>query len=190
MSAGSSCPSYLPPSSIAFCAACAKVRLRPPADTRSLATSYDPALPPSVLAAISWSFFFASVDAACAARVIAWVVWLPPCPQVFGTFFDVLPHVTSHFSQGTPSTSATTRCTSKTDSVPRLPMPDWIIRRPSGLMTRSPSNPIDPAEYALTATPTPRTFEPLRCPLRAFRSSHLNRSAPLSSACLRKALVV
>jgi hypothetical protein len=29
-------------------------------------------------------------------------------------------------------------------------------------MTRRPSKPIDPAEYALTATPTPRTFEPTR----------------------------
>jgi hypothetical protein len=57
-------------------------------------------------------------------------------------------------------------------------------------MTRSPSNPIDPAEYALTATPMPRTFEPRRCPLRAFRSCQLNSSAPLSSAFLRNALVV
>ena len=27
-------------------------------------------------------------------------------------------------------------------------------------MISRPSNPIEPAEYALTATPTPRTFEP------------------------------
>ena len=39
MSSGSSWPSYLPPSSIAFCAACASVMLPPPLpETRSLAT--------------------------------------------------------------------------------------------------------------------------------------------------------
>ena len=61
-----------------------------------------------------------------AARVIAWVVWLPPETQVHGRFFAVLPQVISHFSQGTPRISAATRWTSLTDSVPRLPMPDWM----------------------------------------------------------------
>ena len=70
--------------------------LRPPPETRSLATRYDSGVPPSVFAAISCSFFLASLAAACAARVIACVVWLPPCPQVFGRYFDVLPQVTSH----------------------------------------------------------------------------------------------
>ena len=44
--------------------------------------------PPS-LAAISCSFFFASLAAASAARVIVCIVSLPPCPQVFGTYFDL-----------------------------------------------------------------------------------------------------
>ena len=68
----------------------------------------------------------ASAATAYAARVIAWVVWLPPEGHVHGRFFDVLPQVMSHFSQGTPISSATTRCTSVQDSVPRLPMPDWM----------------------------------------------------------------
>ena len=63
---------------------------------------------------------------ACAARVIAWVVWLPPETQVHGRFLAELPQVISHFSHGTPSISAVTRWTSCTDSVPRLPMPDWM----------------------------------------------------------------
>ena len=46
---------------------------------------------------------------ACAARVIAWVVWLPPDTQVQGRSFAVLPQTMSHFSQGTPSISALTR---------------------------------------------------------------------------------
>ena len=43
--------------------------------------------------------------------------------------------------------------------------------------------------YVLTATPTPRTLLPSRLPLCALRSSHLNSSAPLSSASLTNALV-
>src|SRR5437773_770658 len=39
--------------------------LRPPLDTRSPATWHDSALPPRTLAAISCSFFFASLAAAC-----------------------------------------------------------------------------------------------------------------------------
>jgi hypothetical protein len=108
---------------------------------------------------------------------------------VDGRFLAVLPQVTSHFSHGMPTSSAEMRWQSNTDSVPRLPMPDWMLMRPSGLITIRPSKPMDPAEYALTATPTPRTLDPLRWPLRAFRSSHRNNSAPLSSACFRKALV-
>ena len=56
--------------------------------------------------------------------VIAWIVWLPPEMHVHGRFLAVFPHVMSHFSHGTSSTSATTRCTSMTEWVPRLPMPD------------------------------------------------------------------
>src|SRR5215469_11637520 len=125
-SSGSSCPSYFPPNCIACCAACASVMPLPPPlrYTRSFATSYCSGLPPRVLAAISCSFALPSIAAAYAARVIACVVWLPPDTQVHGRFFDVLPQVTSHFSQGTPRTSATTRCTSRRDSVPRFPTPD------------------------------------------------------------------
>src|SRR2546425_7986729 len=182
-------PSYFPPSSIAFCAACASVMLRPPLDTRSFATWYDSGLPPSVRAAISCSFFFASIAAACAARVIACAVCDPPETHVQGRYFDVFPHVTSHFSHGTSRTSADTRCTSVIDSVPRFPIPDWMYRRPSGLITKSPSYPLDPAKKGLVATPMPRALEPIRLPLRAFRSSHRNCSAPLSSASLTNALV-
>src|SRR5438552_704825 len=39
------------------------------------------------------------------------------------------------------------------------------------------------------ATPMPRTFDPWRLPARAFRSSHLNSSAPRSRACFTNALV-
>ena len=68
-------------------------------------------------------------------------------------------------------------------------MPVWMYIRPSGLMTKRPSKPTEPALYALIATPLPRTFEPSRCPLRALRSSHLKICAPLSSASLTKQLV-
>ena len=40
----------------------------------------------------------------------------PPEGHVHGKFFDVLPQVSSHFSHGTPRSSATTRCTSVQDS--------------------------------------------------------------------------
>ena len=68
-------------------------------------------------------------------------------------------------------------------------MPDWMYILPSGLMTNRPSNPVEPATNVLTATPTPRTFEPTRWPDCAFRSSHWNISAPLSSASFTNALV-
>ena len=47
------------------------------------------------MAAISCSFFFASIPAAWAARVIAWIVWLPPLGHVHGRFFDVSPKAIS-----------------------------------------------------------------------------------------------
>jgi hypothetical protein len=133
----------------------------------------------------------ASVAAACAARVCACVVWLPPETQDQGRFLLVLPHVSSHFSHGMPTISAATRCVSLIDSVPRLPMPDWMYIRPSGLITKRPSKPTEPATNVLTATPTPRTFVPWRFPIPvvAFRSSHLKSSPPRSSASLMKALV-
>src|SRR5215469_3443911 len=119
---------------------------------------------------------------------MACVVWLPPETQVQGRFFDVLPQVTSHFSQGTPRTSATTRCTSRRDSVPKFPMPDWTAMRPSGLMTNRPSYPIDPPTKQLEETPTPRALVPLRFG-RAIRSFHWNCSAPRSNASFKNALV-
>src|SRR5262245_14354649 len=128
--------------------------------------------------------FTALVPTACAARVMACVVWLPPDEQVHGRFLLVFPHTTSHCSHGTPINSAATRCTSLIACVPRLPMPDCICTRPSGLMMSNPSKPTDPAEYVLIATPAPRTFEPFRCPLRAIFSCQLKISAPLSSAFL------
>ena len=100
-----------------------------------------------------------------------------------------LPRRATTFSQGTPIISAATRWTSKTDSVPRLPTPDWMYILPSGLMTNNPSKPTDPATKLLTATPTPRTFEPTRWPDRALRSSQPNTSLPRSSACLMNELV-
>src|ERR1700680_2940925 len=92
---------------------------------------------------------------------MACVVWLPPDGQVHGRFFPVCPQVISHFSQGMPRISAVTRWQSLTDSVPRLPMPDWMYTLPSGLITKRPSNPIEPPTKQLVATPIPRTFVPL-----------------------------
>ena len=84
-----------------------------------------------------------------------------------------------------------TRCTSNTECVPRLPMPDWNWTRPSGLMMNRPSKPIEPPAYGLTATPMPRALVPCVVLPRsaAFFSSHLNSSRPLSSASLTNALV-
>src|SRR4029453_5909244 len=120
---------------------------------------------------------------------MAWVVWLPPETQDHGRFLLVSPQVTSHFSHGIPIISAATRLVSLYDSVPRLPTPVWMYILPSGLMTKSPSKPVDPATNVLIATPTPRTFDPLRLPFCAWRASQLNISAPLSSASLMNALV-
>src|ERR1700689_1262736 len=119
---------------------------------------------------------------------MACVVWLPPDGQVQGRLRPVWPQVISHLSHGTPSTSAVTRWQSLTDSVPRLPMPDWIYSFPSGLMTNSPSNPTEPPTKQLVATPIPRALVPLRLGC-AFRSSHRNASWPLSRASLINALV-
>ena len=112
---------------MAFCAACASVMLPPGPETRSLATVYCSGLPPCTFAAISCSFLIASVAAACAARVCACVVWLPPETQLHGRFLPVWPQVRSTFSHGMPTISADTRWQSLIDSVPRLPMPDWIV---------------------------------------------------------------
>src|SRR5919197_483527 len=77
---------------------------------------------------------------------------LPPDTQLHGRFCPVLPHVTTTFSHGTPSMSAATRCVSVNDSVPRLPIPDWMYIRPSGLTTKRPSNPTDPETNTLDET--------------------------------------
>ena len=50
---------------------------------RSPDSRYAAGAPPSRLAAISCALAIASEAAACAARVIAWVVWLPPETQVY-----------------------------------------------------------------------------------------------------------
>ena len=68
-------------------------------------------------------------------------------------------------------------------------MPWWMYILPSGLMTNSPSTPIDPAVNVLWLTATPVTLVPLRWPLRCLRSSQLKSSAPRSSASLMYALV-
>ena len=99
---------------MAFCAACANVMLRPPpSDTRSfghlviLRRCRRASSPRSPAASC-----FASMPAACAARVIACVVWLPPWPQVFGRFFDgVAPRDVALSPSGMPSISAATRWT-------------------------------------------------------------------------------
>ena len=131
----------------------------------------------------------ASDAAACAARVIACVVWLPPDTQVHGRCCEVSPQAMTTSSHGMPSISAAGRWTSNTDSVPRLPTPDCTYSLPSGLIINSPSKPTEPATNVLTATPTPRTVDPVRLPDRARRSSQPNSSAPRSSASFTKALV-
>src|SRR5207237_10565571 len=109
--------------------------------------------------------------------------WLPPETPLHGRFCPVLPHVTTTFSHGTPSISAATRCVSLNDSVPRLPMPDWIYILPSGLITNSPSKPTQPETNTLDETPYPRTSASWRLPPCSLRSTQRNRSAPRSSAC-------
>src|SRR5262245_43864876 len=108
-----------------------------------------------------------SLAAAWAARDIACGLWLSPETHEHGRFLLVSPLVTSHFSHGIPIISAATRLVSANDSVPRLPTPVWMYIFPSGLMTKRPSNPTDPATNVLIATPTPRTFDPLRLPFWA-----------------------
>src|ERR1700735_4264614 len=119
---------------------------------------------------------------------MACVVWLPPDGQLHGRLRPVWPQVISHLSQGTPRISAVTRWQSLTDSVPRLPIPDWMYSFPSGLMTNNPSNPTEPPTKQLVATPMPRALVPLRLGW-ALRSSQRNASCPLSSASLINALV-
>ena len=62
---------------------------------------------------------------------------------------------------------------------------EMLSWRPSGVIRTSPSKPLDPAVWKAWPTPTPRTFEPSRWPLRARRSSHPNCSEPMSSASRR-----
>ena len=58
-----------------------------------------------------------------------------------------------------------------------------------GMSMVTNTNPTEPAMYALTATPIPRAFEPVRSLERALRCSHSKSSAPRSSASFMKALV-
>ncbi len=101
----------------------------------------------------------------------------------------VLPQVISHFSQGMPRISAVTRWQSLTDSVPRLPMPDWMYSLPSGLMTNSPSKPTEPPTKQLVATPMPRSLRAAALGLRLSLLPVGTPHAPLSSASLINALV-
>ena len=66
------------------------------------------------------------------ALVIACVVWLPTDMHDHGTFFAVLPQLTTTLSHGTARTSAATRARSMHEWVPRLPTPDWTYSFPSG----------------------------------------------------------
>ena len=69
-------------------------------------------------------------------------------------------------------------------------MPDWMYSWPSGLMTNRPSKPIEPALYVLDRDADAAHLRCRRaCRCCALRSSHLNSSAPLSSASLTNALV-
>jgi hypothetical protein len=111
------------------------------------------------------------------------VVWLPPELQLHGRFFDVSPQVRVTFSHGMPTISAATRWQSEKDSVPRLPMPVWTYILPSGLITNSPSKPMDPPLYELIETPTPRPSS--RC---AARHAHTLVPVELRSALLQRFL--
>ena len=77
---------------------------------------------------------------------MAWTVWLPPEMQVHGKFLEVLPQVTSHtfprafrpFRQPRGGRTAYRLCPVISDSGLDIKI------RPSGLMTKSPSNPMEP----------------------------------------------
>ena len=115
----------------------------------------------------------ASVAAACAARVIAWIVWLPPETQLHGRFFDVSPQVSSTFLPrhahhlGGHALAIGERFSAEIADAGLDVHPAVRLDDEEAVETdRAPL-------YELIATPLPRTFVPCRCPLRALRSSHL-----------------
>ena len=66
-------------------------------------------------------------------------VHLPTDMADHGTFFAVLPQLTTTLSHGIASTSAATRARSMQECVPRLPTPDCTYSMPSGRMVINPS---------------------------------------------------
>jgi hypothetical protein len=178
----------MPPSSIAFCAACASSSpRRRPCGHAPVVHFVISGFPPCDFAATSFSFCLHSVP-----RQTPRASWhassgCRPSARV-RKIFDVSPHTTSQISHGTPSTSAPARCTSITDSVPRLPMPEWKRTRPSGVITINPSNPIVPP----TSSSAKRPRRAPSCRLLRLRHAllPLELLRALSSACFIKQLVV
>ena len=132
----------------------------------------------------------ASDATACAARVMAWVVWLPPEGQVHGRFFDVLPQVmfalfpghaekfgnhAMHVGPGFRSQIADAGL----DIDPAIGLDDEQAvkaRGAAGVATDRYADAAHLRAVPLAGVPT-------------FRSFHLNCSEPRSSASLMNALV-
>ena len=133
MSSGSSWPSYLPPSSIAFCAACASVML-PPGPGDALVRH----LVLFGIAAVNFRGNLLQLPDRVGSRrmrrarmrVRRLAAARDAAPR---QVLAVLPQVSSTFSHGMPTISAETRWQSLIDSVPRLPMPDWMYMPAVGL---------------------------------------------------------
>ena len=133
----------------------------------------------------------ASVAAACAARVIACIVWLPAETQVHGRCFarvaehDValLPGHVEHLGRRPVDVEQRVRAEIANARLER----DAAVR----LDDEEPVEADRAAAYGLTATPMPRAFVPFLCVVAsaALRFSQSNMSRPLSSASFTKALV-
>ena len=78
---------------------------------------------------------------------------------------------------------------SKTELVPKFPIPEWTVSCPSGRIISKPSIPELPAEYGLIATPTPVTLLPFLWPLKSFFWSQLKSSRVICTASFAYALV-
>ena len=121
----------------------ASCRSAPLRKTRSFATSYLPACRRGSwrrFPAVSAGFHRGRIGGACH-RVGGLAA---AGTQVYGDSCRCRPRRYRTSPKATPRTSAPARWTSITFSVPRFPIPDWKVMRPSGLMTRSPSNPVVP----------------------------------------------